>query len=140
MTARPAVNRRITLAIGAALALTGCGVDQDTPEALGQAVAEAANDADIEGIKNLTCTQDRDLFADDFDVAEARTSLKASELDIAVTFTKAVRNGKTATLTFTTTLKNVPKSMRDMDMPTTTTSTINAVETDGTWQLCNPRA
>lgn len=139
MTARPAVNRRITLAIGAALALTGCGVDQDTPEALGQAVAEAANDADIEGIKNLTCTQDRDLFADDFDVAEARTSLKASELDIAVTFTKAVRNGKTATLTFTTALQNVPKSMHDMDMPTTTTSTINAVETDGTWQLCNWR-
>lgn len=127
---------RAALCAGTLLGMAACGADHGTPEELGRAVAEAANAEDADTIKVLTCAKDRAAFAEDFDFAKVRKDLGADDLGIKVTFVKAEKNDNAATLVFKTTFENLPKAMRDMDMPSTTENKQRAVKEDDRWVLC----
>lgn len=124
-------------ALAALLTLSACGNDQSTPEGLGEAVADAANDEDPDTIKDLACKKDQAAFADDFDFDKMRRQLGAEDLSFSVEFVKAATKGNTATLTFKTTFDNLPKKMTDMGMATSTENEQNAVKEGENWVICN---
>lgn len=133
-TTRTAATVIATLAT---LGLAGCGTDQSSPDGLGEAVADAANDEDPDAIQTLACDKDKASFKTDFDFEKMRKQLGADDLEFTVEFVKSETGDKTATLTFKTTYENLPKKMQDMGMPTTTENTQNAIKEGNNWILCN---
>lgn len=136
MTNRAARTAAVTLTSAALCASAACSSDQGSPEALGEAVASAASNGDVDSIRELTCVKDSKDLAADFDVERIRNELGAEDLAFTVEFINAHTNGDQATLTFKTTFENLPQHMREMMMPSTTENTQRAIRQDDRWTLC----
>ncbi|MQA63952.1 MAG: hypothetical protein GEU86_21370 [Actinophytocola sp.] len=130
--------KAIPVAAAIAVAVSACGAPElTTPDELGEAVAEAINDQDFDAIKELTCDKDRDEIAEEINFDKTRADLDAEDLEISVEFLKAEADGDKASLTFTTTLDNLPERLADLGMPTTSNDQQSAKRTDAQWSLCN---
>lgn len=137
---KPSTRKRVAglaASLAAVLTLAACGADQSSPDGLGEAVADAANDEDADAIAELACKKDRAIFTKDFDFAKMREQLQTDDLTFTVEFVEATTKGESATLKFKTTFENLPKKMTDMGMPNSTENEQNAIKEGENWVICN---
>lgn len=121
-----------------AVIVSSCGASEhSTPDELGEAVADAINDQDFDAIKELTCDKDQDEIAGKINFDETRANLDAEDLEISVEFVKAEADRDKASLTFTTTLDNLPERLADLGMPATSKDRQSAKRVNAHWILCN---
>lgn len=128
---------RVAIAMAVTVGVTSCGADFRTPEALGEAVAEAATDEDIDALKEFVCAKDRAELVQLLDINKSRKELHADDLEATIEFIKAQPEGKEVILMFKTTFENLPQRMTDMGMPTSTENSQTAIKEGDRWVMCN---
>lgn len=120
------------------LVVTACGSpDLTTADGLGEAVADAINDQDFDELKELTCGKDRDEIAAESNFDTTRANLNADDLGITVEYVSVEVRENRATLTFTTTMENLPQRLVTLGMSTSAESQKTARMTEGQCLLCN---
>ncbi|WP_034269861.1 hypothetical protein [Haloechinothrix halophila] len=123
--------------VAAIASVAACGGSgHDSPEDLGNAIATAANDQDLAGIKELTCEKNKDSITEEFDVETAREKLNAPDLEFSAEFVSAETDGDKSTLTFKLALENMPQELKDAGAPDSFEPTEDAIKEDGNWVMC----